>query len=84
MTGRAGAKTPKPRWPDPAKRAEDVARMRGAGWTFRRIAADLGVSVGTVHRDLTLWTQRQADLMIADVQSAVQSASAAGPQSNAD
>lgn len=52
-------RTPKHRWSDPAKRTESVVRMREAGWSFRRIAADLGVSVGTVHRDLSLWADEQ-------------------------
>jgi IS30 family transposase len=76
-------RTPKRRWSDPAKRTEAVVRMREAGWPFRKIAADLGVSVGTVHRDLSLWAERQADLMVSAVQSGVQSGPARDAQSNA-
>jgi hypothetical protein len=75
-------KTRKRRWPDPDKRVESVIRMREAGWSFRKIAADLNVSVGTVHRDLSLWAQRQAELIISDVQSGVQSGPPGDPQLN--
>jgi lambda repressor-like predicted transcriptional regulator len=64
---------PKRRWKDPAKRAEVVVRLREKGMSFRAIAADLHVSVGTVHSDLIRWTRQQAESMIADVQSTVQS-----------
>lgn len=75
-------RTPKRRWPDPAKRVEAVVRMREAGWSFRKIAADLNVSVGTVHRDLSLWAQQQTELMISDVQSGVQSGPVGDSQLN--
>jgi DNA-binding NarL/FixJ family response regulator len=64
---------------DPVKRTEAVVRMRGEGWSFRKIAAFLSVSVGTVHRDLSLYAEQQAEQMIAAVQSGVQS----GPESSA-
>jgi orotate phosphoribosyltransferase-like protein len=64
---------PKRRWKDPDRRAEVVVRLREKGMSFRAIAADLHVSVGTVHSDLIRWTRQQAESMIADVQSAVQS-----------
>lgn len=49
---RKALRLPEEQWPDRDKRMARVAEMRGAGLSIRAIAHRLGLSVGTVHRDL--------------------------------
>jgi hypothetical protein len=37
------------RTPETAQRDADAARLRGRGWSYRRIAAELGIDVHTAH-----------------------------------
>jgi AcrR family transcriptional regulator len=43
------------------RRRADVTRLRLSGWSMRDIAAHLGVSLGTIHGDLTAVFERTAD-----------------------
>ena len=43
------------------QRRADVTRLRLSGWSMRDIAAHIGVSVGTIHGDLTAVFDRTAD-----------------------
>ncbi|HEY9524003.1 MAG TPA: hypothetical protein VIR33_12250 [Thermopolyspora sp.] len=40
-----------------------AAELRGQGLTMRAIAAELGVSVGTVHADLKRWDADHANVV---------------------
>jgi IS30 family transposase len=57
-------KPSKRRWADPDKRMEAAVRMRTAGWTLRRIAADLNVTHTTVRRDLERWEQKNVEHLL--------------------
>lgn len=46
---------PEERWPVRERRMTAVADLRAAGLSVREIVSQLGLSVGTVHRDLQMW-----------------------------
>jgi hypothetical protein len=46
---------PEDRWPVRDRRMTAVADLRAAGLSVRKIVDQLGLSVGTVHRDLKRW-----------------------------
>jgi hypothetical protein len=48
-------------WRDKDRRMARAAELRAAGWSMRRIADRLVVSVGTVHADLTRWDAEHPD-----------------------
>lgn len=70
------ARTTRPPWKDTAKRAAFVAQLDRDGMTVRAIAGYMGISVGTVHRDLTRWKAECATVATLPFKTGVHSVSA--------
>ncbi|MEI7717926.1 MAG: helix-turn-helix domain-containing protein [Mycobacterium sp.] len=43
---------------DTASRDRNIVGLRATGWSMRDIAAEMGCSVGTVHRVISGWVER--------------------------
>lgn len=46
------------RWKNPDKRMAQAVELRQRGWSLRRIAEELAVGVGTIHRDLARYDEQ--------------------------